>query len=89
MTKDILHLYYFCCSLCSVCPHLPPSGVPRDGEGPDCCEVVEDGVHVVGGEGVVAGDADHGGPPLHVVLAVTWSHTAISGNENKSARRVP
>merc|ERR1719458_1258473 len=56
----------------------PPTGVDGDGEGPDLGDVLHDGVLVIGGQHVVAGEADTRGHAVIVIGAVP-GHSVARG----------
>jgi len=56
----------------------PPTGVHGDGERPDLSQVLHHGVLVIGGEHVVAGEADTGGHAVIVIGAVS-GHSVTRG----------
>ena len=55
---------------------LPRRSIPRHSQGPHSGQVLHGGRHVIGRECVVAGDPNHWGSSLQVILAVA-SHTCI------------
>lgn len=57
----------------------PVRGIKSNGQGPDIGDVLHYGHLIVGGEGVVASEADHGGHGGQVVVAVAADH-GVSGH---------
>ena len=48
---------------------LPPAGISCHSQGPNGGKVVHGRGQVIGGQGVIAGDANNWGPSLHIILA--------------------